>query len=580
MELANNKAGLAHWQDRIMSGDKLAFLLFIIVITGLYLLTSAGNFSETDDVYAFAYRTENFLYSHVSDPRLMLYHMSMRAIYLATNGLLTPLGVEVSGLACMRMFSAICGAITLWLMIKILRKDFKLSTNTAWLGAAFLSVSYGFWRYAAEAEVYIPATMLCLLVFHLMLAERFQHLLAMLLIGALSGLIVLFYQPSVIPLFFAFPFLILYRDKLLHVLAYGLTGVFVVIAGYLAGFFLFWTEPLSLDSFLAFLSQRAGEFMIPSMSIKTVIVSILRSGLALSHDFISANWVFAFQPALDFVARVFPGNVIIEEVFLAKQVGAWLYLLFITHILLAIAIVYLLFKNSLNIKKIEITRPFVVIVIWVLINGAIIGRLNPAGIEAWIMLLAPLLILVSVCIFEPITKGKITSKILPVLLISLLFHNFFGGMKLVFDPGYEYHRVKGNWVIENATENDLVLIAGDAGFVETLRYLSKANVVYTQLQTKAEITEGLLSLKLNELRTLTHGRDFKGDSVAQKITAAWKNGGRVIVFEDFFYPLTLQTMARSWKLKKISKNVYRVPDYFATALKRSSTYIVPSPEQR
>ena len=57
------------WVDRLAKGDWPTTGLLFLLIFAFYLATAAGNISETDDVYAFAYRAENFPVNYLSDPR-------------------------------------------------------------------------------------------------------------------------------------------------------------------------------------------------------------------------------------------------------------------------------------------------------------------------------------------------------------------------------------------------------------------------------------------------------------------------------------------------------------------------------
>ncbi|WP_416308173.1 protein O-mannosyl-transferase family [Neptunicella sp. SCSIO 80796] len=557
-----------HTLNNILAGDKLANLIVFVLFTAFYLLTMAGNLSETDDVYAFAYRTEQFSFSHVSDPRLMLFHMLSKVVYIAINALSGLLDMTVSALFSMRLFSACCAAISLLLLLRILYRDFKLSPQAAVLGSLLLAFSYGFWRYAAEAEVYIAATALCLLIFHLMLTPRWQSLKYQLLVGVLAGLSILFYQPDAIPLLFAFPLLTLGGGQIIAVGGYYCAAGCTLLAGYLWGFWLFWPEPLSLDSFIQFLSQRSEEFMVPAMSFMTVIVSMLRALFALSHDTVSTNWIFSFHAVQQFIHWLFPQNVITEEIFLAKSIGPWRYLFAVSHILLIGIILFLLASRLPKVRFSQISRQVWVVVIWVLINGAIIGRLNPAGTEAWIMLLAPLTILVSLWIIQPLLD---THKKTLVLLVSLLFaHNLLAGMLLVHNPGEEYHRIKGKWVIEHATADDLVIVSGDAGFAEALRYLSPAKILYIGKNETGELLSALMDNQLNNLSLLSRGRDFNGQSIAANMQQHWQHNGRVMVFDELF---NSGDPMLNLKIQQFSQ---KIPAIYQPA-QMSATYLLQAP---
>ena len=558
------------WIDKFHQNNHFAVWQFVLMFVAVYWFTSTGNLSETDDVYAFIYRTENFPFTQVSDPRLMLYHMAMRGLYLLINGITSLFSFEVSALTTMRCFSIICAALTLPLAFRILTKHFNVSQMPALSAVLFLAFSYGFWRYAAEAEVYIPACLLILWVYDKLL-DAPVSIIKVVLIAVVAGVTVLFYQPSVIPLFFAFPFLFNLVKNWKGFFAYLSAGGLTVLAGYLWGFSLYWEAPFSVGEFQVFLSQRSEEFMLPSMSIKTILFSVARSGFSLMHDFASANWVFASQPVLVLVEKMFPQNVIAEEVYLASQVGWRLYLLILTQGILGMMILALIIQGLKRVKKVTLNKGLIVLILWLAINGAVIGRLNPAGIEAWIMVFPPLMILVGVVILNVLPEKFRTLTFASIGL--LVFHNIVGGLSLVWDESFEYHKVKGKWAIEQGSSKDLIVVTGDAGFAETLRYLSASKVVYLSVHDQMHIGEKLYSGQPEQIRAQTWGRDFSGESVAQVIEDTWENGGRLMVFEDFFYAGVPSPGSSLWKLKDISQRIYAPEEVFAT-------YIVPKREPK
>lgn len=557
------KNWIQQWMVRFSNQEAAAVRGFLLFFIGFYFVTSTGNLSETDDVYAFVFRTENFPFTQVSDPRLMLYHMLMRGLYLLVNTFTGLIDWHVNALQTMRLFSIVCAGFALYLLFKIMVQHFRLNRKSALLGTLVLAFSYGFWRYAAEAEVYIPAIMFILWVFEGLLRDK-NTLTLIVLLGAVAGLTVLFYQPAVIPLFFAFPFLLLNRASLQRLMLYLFVGGITVVSGYLWGFSLYWETPFSIEAFREFLSQRSEEFVVPTLSVSTVVFSIARSFFSLTHDFATANWVFASQPVLEFVNRMFPQNVIAEEIYLASQVGWRIYPLVVTQSALGLIVFTLLYQGIRRIKKLKIDRKLLVVLLWTGVNGAIIGRLNPAGLEAWIMVFPPLVLLVSVIVLSRVSDKYFRLGVAGLWL--LLLHNFFGGISLVMDGDYELHRVKGEWVINQASEKDLVVVSGDAGFAETLRYLSAAEVIYVSVYD--QIGAHIHTDTIGDITAQTWGRDFSGHSVAEKLTTALNRGGRVIVFEEFFYIGSPPLNSPIWELKDASHKVFSPEGIF-------STYVLP-----
>ena len=572
-----SKSQIAWIEAAAAGGWRVNGLLFLL-LAAFYLLTAVGNIGETDDVYAFAYRAENFSLDYISDPRLMLYHMAMRVLFLGGEAV----GLDVSALTLMRVFSALCAAASLLMLLRIIVAGLKLSSATALLATSVLGISYGFWRYAAEAEVYIPAILLILVAFHGLMQSlaRAGGPVSGLPVfagwGALAGLAVLFYQPSVVPLFFAFPFLMLYRDRILHLGFYLAAGGAVVVIGYLLGFHAFWPDPLSLVTFEAFLSQRASEFIVPPFSLRTVVVSMIRSAFSLGHDLASVNWIFAFDPVVQLIKQAFSNNVITEEVFLAKRAGGLVYLPIFTLIALALLILRMVVAIWWPSFAWLMLRPFLVILVWTAINGAIIGRLNPAGLEAWIMVFPPLVMLFAGLVIEPCCRAG-QSRLIATFAGVLFLHNAIGGMALVWDPANEYDRATGAWVIAEAKPEDLVIVNGNAGLGEAMRYLSPAKVALIGAFQEPRVSASLLGGDIADLPTRTRGRDFDGRLLRDAIEETWRSGGRLIFFDGFFRP------PEGFKVEKWPE--FSLAEEFRDRLERvydapgvGATYVMPPPD--
>ena len=182
--------------ERLALGRWSAVLPVFFAFSALYLLTWVDNVGDTDDVYYFAYLVENFPLNYVGDPRLLLYKGLMQWLYHGQQAV----GLQISGLALMRGFSALCGALVVVVFFQLLVRDLKVHVYAAATATLLLAMSYGFWRYAIEAEVYVPAILLLLIALHWFyrLDERDQlGPMAMLPLGIFSGLVVLFYLVTI-----------------------------------------------------------------------------------------------------------------------------------------------------------------------------------------------------------------------------------------------------------------------------------------------------------------------------------------------------------------------------------------------
>ena len=520
----------SRFSEKLTHGHLPTLAVTYLALLGFYFLTATSNYAETDDVFAFAYRAENFPLDYISDPRLMLYHMLMRGLYLGVSSVFP----SASALFIMRAVALFSAPLILLLLAQLLTRHFSLRSSTAVLTAAFMAFSYGFWRYAVEADVYIPATLLIMLTLHLIITAgpgAGDHKL----VGAamLAALTVMFYQPAVLAVFLAFPLLLVTRERKYQLVIYLVVGGALTAIGYTAAYLYSQNAPLSTDSMLRFLSQRSQEFMVPPLSVAVFIKSVIKSGFALSHDLVSANWLFGIDGLNQLVQRVFPNNVIEEEIFAAKKAGwvPYLSLLWLT------ALAIILLKLIIGLRDVPWMRirerRVQMVLLWLTINAAIIGRLNPAGIEAWLMVLVPLFILIAVFLLEPLVNQNRMPLLVPALALYL-GHNITGGMAMMWNPAGDFDQVKASWAIERADENDLIIVVDDAGLAELLRYQSPAKVDLVRATATPRIAQSFLSGVAPYPPVLTYGRDFFGQEVFRHIQDTLSRKGAVFVFDEFF----------------------------------------------
>jgi len=556
---------MAALAEGLAAGNRRIGAVTFLVLIGFFAVTAAGNLAETDDVYAFAYRAEALPATEIGDPRLMLYHMAMRALYLGTQAA----GLPLSALAVMRGVSAACAALCLMVVFRVLVRGYDLRPTAALAGVAGLGVSYGFWRYAVEADVYAPALLLVALVWSLLLHaadRRAGRWTAIVPAAVLAGGAVLVYQPSVLPLFGAFPILLLDRRRLSWLIAYGLIAAAIVAAGYLAGYLVSQKAPLTLRTMAKFLTQRSEEFAPPPLSLGVIGASILKSAFALGHDIVSANWLFGFDPAADFIRHQFSRNVIQEEVFTASHAG-WLVLppLVLLPAVAAALGMIIAGARPLPWRRLR-ERRIVVVIAWLMIVGAVIGRLNPVGAEPWIMVLLPLVLVFSVLVFEPCVAAGHGRRV-GVLVALVLAHNAIGGMMIVRDPTNEFDRVKEAWAMANGRPADLVVVADNAGLGETLRYLGRAEVAIIRANHMGPVARALLT-GIWTKDVVTIGRDFMGRPLPDLLAATWKNGGRLVLFDDVFVnpprSAPVHDLEDLQRLRRVLRPVYRHPTLGAT----------------
>lgn len=523
---------LQRFLEALAAGRWYAVLPVFGVFATLYLTTWVDNVGDTDDVYFFSYWVENFAMTFVGDPRLMAYKSLMQALYHGFAGI----GIPIGGLELLRGFSALCGGLVVVVFYRLLACDLKVHVYAAATGALLLASSYGFWRYAIEAEVYVPAILLLLIAlrwfYRLDEKDAFTPL-QVLPLGVFCGLAVLFYQPNAIPLGFAFTLLMLRQGRCCGLMVYALVGAAVVLGGYYLGFRIFQTHPQGMESFLAYVQSRSEEFRLWEFNLQNAQYAALGSLAIITHDLVSANWLFAHQWLGQAVHELFAYNWLIEKRYAAEYAGWLAYLpLFVLPVLLLLVgrIVWRAFPFGFAALR---SPRVVLLLVWLLVNGLVVWRLNPHGPEAWIMLLPPLLIVLTLLFVEPAVQRGVRHALLAMLLL-LAAHNAFSGIAIIHDRLSEYAVAKMQWILDNAGPNDAVLIVDDNPLFMTMNYRSNATILPLVLEATPIISEGLLTGHWRVRLGSELSRDLRVVMLDEHFAATLARGHRIIFTSDFF----------------------------------------------
>ena len=286
----------------IKRGQSLAILCLLITF---YAMTQPLNHAESYDSLNYVLFAENYPLGTAPDSRNILFHAFNRVLVVASDSL----GLDIGSLELLSGVSILTGALSLMLFAGLMKKRFGVSTFSAWAGAAFLGLTYGYWRYTGAVEVYIPSMFLILsslsLIFNFLEDENRSHL-KLLAAGVLAGLAVLFYQPNILVLFGAAFVLFCSSSRLLSFVRYSVIGAVVVLTGIVLAFIaIHGSSPSSINELVDFITDRNGEFR----GRQSFGISVIKAVLAFGHDILSAHWTRVIDPIRDFLDPLVPGCV-------------------------------------------------------------------------------------------------------------------------------------------------------------------------------------------------------------------------------------------------------------------------------
>ena len=345
-----------------------------------------------------------------------------------------------------------------------------------------LGFSYGFWRYANEAETYILAAFLVLLSWQLALRGRVWWC------AGVSALGVLVHLLNLVPLLLIIPLYYLLSSDWKKAVLHGVAAGLLVAVGYAVCF-------RQLD-----FSELGAQHHALEAGLNSA--NLLRALVALGQCLVSGNFLFGFGRVRELLVELFPSRVLDEEFFMAAHMGGWIPVCgIVTLIAVAAAAGWVLvagFRGRCGNKP-KADPLWWSALVWLCVYIAAVVRTESGSPELWILALVPFWLLVS-----PLLKGRAAW-----LLVALFFsHNLVAGLLPVISKKSDYHVQKADWVVQHAGPDDLVLSSYEPILIFYLHYFSTAEVINSGESTGKSLDERL-----------------------------GKRKGNVYAFDNFFQPL-------------------------------------------
>ncbi len=459
------------WKNRIHS------LAMFCLMAVFYWVTRPLNHSESYDTINYVLFAENFPLGTAPDSRNILFHAINRIVVITAE----TLGFNVGTLELLSGLSILLGAASLVLFARLMQRHFGVSGFSAWAGAFFLGLTYGFWRYAGAVEVYIPSIFLILSSLSLVLRfldDENRSAKAVIAAGALSGLAVLFYQPNIIVLFITAVVLFCSKSRLLSFVQYSIAGAVIYLIGVVWSFSEVKECMPSPAGLVEFLTERNGEFR----ERPSVVVALVKIVLSFGHDFFSAHWTQTIDPVRNFLNPHVPGCVYNFQVVAHAGKGIQVFtaiaaILFLPLLLLFSRMHWIAVSQWRSIRP---TRPTLFLGAWFVVMGLIVAMIDPGSFEAWIPMLVPFAGLLTVLVIEPCYRlGR--RRAVVTFLVVMLAYNFFGGMLIWKNSSGDQFLGKTAWIRAELSAQDTVLLSQfDYRLVDFLQYHSSARIVHLE----------------------------------------------------------------------------------------------------
>ncbi len=313
-----------------------------LALAVVYAVLAPRNRTEAEDAYDYAWSVEHGSGRALLHPHHMAYLPLMQGVYAAARAVAGPVRAH----PVMAAVSAGCAGAAVVLLAVLLAGPLGADRRRAWAAAAGLASSYGFWRYAAEAEVYAPVLALALGAW--VVAGNARRWTGWVLSGALGGASVLVHVFAAIPAMVAVPLWLGMRRGPRAALIHGGCAAVLAAAVYACAEL----SPLQdagasaagpTDSHTLQGVQRPADGEPARASPPSVRVigdlppgdllrreggvssaSFVRAGVGFAQSLVSGNFLFA-QPRFAGAMRArYPARMLDEEIFMGRAARPWM----------------------------------------------------------------------------------------------------------------------------------------------------------------------------------------------------------------------------------------------------------------
>jgi hypothetical protein len=439
-------------------------LALIIGSLLLFLAAMPGNHSEAEDAFEYSRLVEEGQGAAQFHPHHLLYIPTLKMVFNSMEAL----GYEGRSYPVVRAVSMVGGSAVLCLFFLVASRLQLLAGNkTGWrvpmVGTLGVLFSYGFLRYACEAEIYVPAMALALVPVCVSLRENaswrwfatgvFFAAFALLMHIINAGVVLV-----VVPLIY-----LTISKKWKRAVLHGLLTAALVGAVY-------WFVGQQWGTFRPITDTASEGGLQPGTLGKAMV--------GLGQCLLSGNFFFAYEPVAAKLQAWFPYRVFAEELFTAQNMPSWIafvapatFLLALSGIVAAgVLVVWVALRHGLSGKPV-----FWILALW---SGGTMAPtlwLEPSNPELWVMSLVPLWGIVAWLLLETHCP-RFGLRVVTLFVMLMGMHNLFAGMGSIKSSKGDYFQEKSKWVLEHAGTGDTIHTADSYILAFYLNYWSNAEI--------------------------------------------------------------------------------------------------------
>ncbi|MBT3293890.1 MAG: hypothetical protein HN383_01350 [Verrucomicrobia bacterium] len=496
--------------------DIITAILLGALFVVLYALTVPANHSEADNAFHYAWQTEQVPLAQTIHRHHLFFVPLAKGVFHATR----VLGVSRAH-AAMLALSMLAGGIAIAFAFLTLRRNLDFSRGVALLAAAIIGTSYGFWRYACEAEIPVVAAAPLMIAIYCLTRRRVG--IPCVVVAALAAAAAVFMHVlALIPAVLALPALLMGRRRRAPLLAYILILIAIILGGY-AG-----TNTSPFDAPSAELTDECGDIHFSMHGPSAIGNAIIGFGQTI----VGGNFLFCVPPFREFMTRAFSHRLLREELLLGEQAGLSAVIVPLITLLLIGLVTLFVADDRLSVpaakaddaptpqpplSRTDHRRPALIcMLIWLAVHSLLLLSYQPANPEGWILVSIPFWM--SIILLWAKDPRGIPQPALGTLFVLLLLHNYFGGIHLLADKEGDFYHAKSQWVLDHMRSRDIVLTADNPAYTWHLRYHSPGDVVNVRGAETEQIVDRIQAVRKAGGHVFAMGDVFTGPDAVRHTT--------------------------------------------------------------
>lgn len=440
-----------------------AALIFGLLFLAYFLTQPSARF-EADDAYDYAALVERGEFADLLNPYHPIYLPVVKTVYYVAR----VFGDTFDALMIFRILGAALAALTALLVYSIVSE--LASEKIALFAAGGLAASYGFWRYAAEAEVYAFAFAAGAFLVWIGLRARSAILVAA------SAVVAVLAHALNAGAVLILPYILRKRGWAWSRIA--TVGALGAVLGLATTYLIYRIAVTSDLMYQADASSYMGFYLGEGLGAVSSPKNVLLGIGVLGSVVFAPNFLMILPPSREVLVDLFSANAIGDEVIMGTTNPLWIGIAGAVVTVAAVGVAgYAIVGGAIQTVRGGIGEGrrllLVVSLLWALgCFAVIVWTGGPTQPEVWLVFLVPFWMLLGSLIKEPDRASGF--KLVPALLaVSTLIAGL-----LPIHVGENRQATLGRWLVEHLEPGDVLVTADSSGFARYVGYFSATDAVH------------------------------------------------------------------------------------------------------